>query len=156
MTEMAVQHPERNFLGIECQSDRVGKARKKIDALGLANARVVRAEGLEAIRCLPDACAEGIHVLFPDPWPKRRHHARRLVQRDFLAVCLRVIRPGGRLRLVTDDGPYALAMREAAREVSEFREEVGEDRDYPLTEFQKKFLTDGRPFFSLLLRRYAD
>jgi tRNA (guanine-N7-)-methyltransferase len=150
---MARRYPGRNFLGIERQAERVAKTGKKIAALQLTNAAVVCAEGLEALRGLPEACADHIHVLFPDPWPKRRHHSRRLVQKGFLDRCHEILNPGGLLRLVTDDESYAQAMRGVAAEDARFSRLSQDDREYPLTEFQKKFLADGRPFFSLLLRR---
>lgn len=153
LSAMAALHPDRHFLGIERQSDRVERTRRKIRAGALANAAVVRADGAEALRALPAACADVIHVLFPDPWPKRRHAARRLVQSAFLADCARVLRDSGMLRLVTDDASYAAEMQAAADESPLFSR--GDDaRDYPATEFQKKFAAAGRPVFTgIFLRR---
>lgn len=153
LVEMASRYPERNFLGIERQVERVAKTQKKIDALGLANASVICAEGLESLKNVPLGCVDHIHVLFPDPWPKRRHYARRLVQSAFLDRCHDILKSGGLLRLVTDDENYAAAMKAVAAEDPRFAPQAQEDREYPLTEFQKKFLEDGRPFFTLLLRR---
>jgi len=153
LTGMAALYPGHNFLGIERQHERVVRTRRKIEALQLANAAVLRAEGLESVKGLPGGSASCIHVLFPDPWPKRRHHIRRLVQTEFLAAAWRVLRTPGRLRLVTDDADYARAMREAARGFPAFREVPAEEREYPLTEFQKKFLADGRPVHALFLEK---
>ncbi len=153
LVEMARLHPGRNFLGIERQAERVEKTRRKIRALGLSNAAVVRAEGLEVLKNASPARADCIHVLFPDPWPKRRHSPRRLVQPAFLDRCQEILKPGGLLRLVTDDENYAAAMRDAAAGCAAFTRLPGDDREYPPTEFQKKFFADGRPFYSLLLRR---
>jgi len=150
---MAQLHPEHNFLGIELQSERVEKTAKKISRLGLTNAHVIRGEGLESLKGLESGCASHIHVLFPDPWPKRRHHARRLVQPNFLEICARLLKPQGWLRLVTDDADYAEAMRLHAPGVSAFVPAENDDREYPLTEFQKKFLEDKRPVYKLILRR---
>lgn len=152
LVEMARLHPGHNFLGVELQSERVERTRKKIRTLALPNAAVVRAEGQEVVRALPAFCADGIHVLFPDPWPKRRHHVRRLVQAGFLRDCARVLKPGGLLRLVTDDAAYAANMEEVAAGCPLLPRGVDE-RTYPLTEFQKKFLTDARPVYTLVLRR---
>lgn len=152
LVEMARLHPEHNFLGVELQSERVEKTRKKIRSLALSNATVVRAEGHAAVQALPDSCADAIFVLFPDPWPKRRHHDRRLVQPGFLRECVRVLKPGGILRLVTDDAPYAVAMREAAETVPDLIPTT-DSRVYPPTEFQKKFLTDSRPIHVTVLRK---
>jgi len=151
LVAMAQLHPERNFIGIEMQFKRVEGTRKKIERLALPNATVVRGEGLASLRNLPARCADYIHVLFPDPWPKRRHHVRRLVQPEFLAECARILPPGGHLRLVTDDKNYATAMQETAAEAPDFVKVPIDERDYPPTEFQKKFV--GLPIYSLLLKR---
>ncbi len=79
-----------------------------------------------------------------------------MVQPRFLALSARVVKPGGLLRLVTDDADYAVAMRENAAEARDFSICEGEDREYPLTEFQKKFLADGRPVHRCILRRRSD
>lgn len=153
LVDMARLNLARNFLGIERQAERVEKTQRKIRSLGLPNAAVVRAEGLEALKNVAPACVDNIHVLFPDPWPKRRHSSRRLVQAAFLDRCLEILKPGGLLRLVTDDENYAAAMRDVAGGYAAFTRLSEDDREYPLTEFQKKFLAAGRPFYSLLLRR---
>lgn len=153
LVEMARQYPERNFLGIERQNERVEKTRKKIARMALTNAAVLTGEGADTLSGLPEGCAEHIHVLFPDPWPKRRHHLRRLVQPGFLKECARLLKGGGWLRLVTDDKDYAQAMGEHAREAEGFTLSESDDREYPLTEFQTKFLSDGRPVYRWILRR---
>ncbi len=155
LVEMAGLYPAHNFLGLEFQSERVQRSQKKIHTLGLANAAVVQAEGLEALRGLPDYCTDVIHVLFPDPWPKRRHYIRRLVQEPFFVTALRVLKPGGLLRLVTDDADYAAAMAATAPDFPALAPFDSDHRIYPLTEFQKKFLTDGRPVHRLILKKIS-
>lgn len=153
LVEMAGRFPERNFLGIELQAERVERTQKKIRRRALANAAVVQAEGLAALDALPDACVSFVHVLFPDPWPKRRHQCRRLVQAPFLEVVCRVLKPTGFLRLVTDDEDYAAAMKESVAECPRLIAFESADREYPATEFQKKFLIDQRSIHSFLLKR---
>ncbi|MDX2080962.1 MAG: tRNA (guanosine(46)-N7)-methyltransferase TrmB [Terrimicrobiaceae bacterium] len=114
LTGMAALHPGTNFLGIERQSERVRKTLGKIERRGLRNAWAVRGEGTEALReGLPDQSIAVLHVSFPDPWPKRRHAGRRLVNPAFLREVWRVLRPGGVLRLMTDNEPYFREMEEA-------------------------------------------
>ncbi len=117
LLELAPLEPHHNILGIEKLALRVTRTRKKIERLGLSNAWAAQGGGLESLQALPDASTSFIHVLFPDPWPKRRHADRRLVKPAFLAECLRVLKPGGLLRFVTDDEPYAL---EVAKSYGQF------------------------------------
>ena len=110
---MATLHPAGNFLGIERQALRVAKCCSKITRLGLSNAWAVQGEGPDPLRrLLPDGSVSVFHVSFPDPWPKRRHAARRLVNAEFLEEVRRVLRPDGVLRLMTDDEPYFREMEE--------------------------------------------
>ncbi len=152
---MARLFPDVRFLGIEQQRKRVEKTRAKIERLELPNAQVMQGEGLETLRnLLPAGCAAVVHVSFPDPWPKRRHHSRRLVNRDFLREAWRVLAQNGTLRLMTDDEPYFVAMREAAEGFDGFRPvEWADGREYPETEFQKKFAAIAKPIHRLALRR---
>ena len=153
LVEMARRHPVSNFLGVERQRERVESARKKIFQLGLENAVVVHCDGRAAVDRLPDACADYVHVLFPDPWPKRRHNMRRLVRTEFLREVLRILKCCGVLRLVTDDLNYAREIEFYAARLADFQREVCDGREYPLTEFQIKFLADSRPVYDLLLKR---
>jgi tRNA (guanine-N7-)-methyltransferase len=154
LVEMASKYPSANFLGIERQGQRVAKARKKICQLALSNAAVVRGDGLEVLSQLPDGCADYLHVLFPDPWPKRRHEGRRLVRARFLCEALRILRPHAIVRLVTDDADYARAIQSQTAAMAEF-ELVQDGRDYPQTEFQIRFLADARLIHALAARRIS-
>lgn len=154
LIEMARLHPGRNFLGIEHQAKRVERTMKKISHFKLPNAHVVRADGLEALRQLPVFSVDYVHVLFSDPWPKRRHETRRLVKEDFMQACARILKPQGRLRLVTDDVEYAASMRKLASSQPKFTV-VTEERFYPATEFQKKFNEIGKPIHDLLLQKVS-
>jgi tRNA (guanine-N7-)-methyltransferase len=153
LVAMAESFPESRFLGIERQRSRVERCLKKIDRLGLQNAHAIQAEGLAELR-KRGLRARIIHVSFPDPWPKRRHQSRRLVNRSFLDEAWQVLEPAGVLRLMTDDAPYFEAMRMAAGDCAGFREVDWEDgRVYPETEFQRKFAAIAKPFYRLALRR---
>jgi tRNA (guanine-N7-)-methyltransferase len=153
LVEMARRLPSANFLGVEWQRERVLKTKRKIGLYGLENAEVVHGEALEVLSCLPEECAHCVHVLFPDPWPKRRHQNRRMVGRQFLAEVSRLLKVGAFLRLVTDDPNYARAMAFDAATIPQYGRMESEPRDYPPTEFQLKFLAASRPIFELVFER---
>ncbi|MEQ8404813.1 MAG: tRNA (guanosine(46)-N7)-methyltransferase TrmB [Oceanicaulis sp.] len=103
----AQRHPETGYLGVEPFLNGVAKALTGIEKAGLANVRVKRADARDEIVRMPDAAVDRIFLLFPDPWPKRRHAKRRFVQDDTAAELARLLKPGGRLRVATDVKVYA-------------------------------------------------
>jgi len=149
---MAETFPSRNFLGIERQSARVERCNARIRRRGLPNALAIRGEGHAAWSgLLPDASVAILNVSFPDPWPKRRHARRRLVNSTFLAAAARVLRPEGTLRLMTDDADYFSAMKILSAEG--WQEAAWNDGvERPATTFEKTFLKLGKPAFRLALR----
>ena len=152
---MARRFPLANFLGVERQRERVFKTKKKITLEHLNNAKIFHGDASEVLSCLPDACADYVHVLFPDPWPKRRHQNRRMVNRAFLVQVSRLLKRRGRLRLLTDDSDYARAMELQATSIADFRRIESELREYPPTEFQLKFVAVSRPTFRLIFERLS-
>jgi tRNA (guanine-N7-)-methyltransferase len=105
---IAAVHPHVNFFGVEMHLPGVGALLRRIDAQGLANVRVVRRDAVEVVEHLvPLASLAGVHVYFPDPWPKKRHHKRRLLQPPFVHALARRLAPGGYLHVATDWQPYA-------------------------------------------------
>ncbi len=153
LTGMAALHPGVNFLGIERQGLRVERCMSKFRRLGLQNALAVRGEGTPALReWLPDAIVSTMHVSFPDPWPKRRHAARRLVNREFLREVRRVLRPDGVLRFMTDNEPY---FREVEALVAGWWpvRPWDESRETVRTSFETTFLELGRTPFQIELGR---
>jgi tRNA (guanine-N7-)-methyltransferase len=142
---MAEKYPDANFLGIEKQTARVEKCLRKIRRHGRTNALAVQGEGAGALaRWLPEQSVSIVHVSFPDPWPKRRHASRRLLNRDFLEAVARALRAGGVLRLMTDDSAYFAEMKNLlAGGWEECPWEDGIER--PSTAFEKTFLAIGHP-----------
>ena len=113
LTALAAGEPARDFLGIEVYPPGVGRLLARCDEAGLANVRVAMADALDVLeRWLAPSSVEEVLVWFPDPWPKKRHHKRRLVQPRFAALVHRVLQPGGTLHLATDWEPYAEHMLE--------------------------------------------
>src|ERR1044072_449435 len=113
----AATKPERNFLGVERLVGRVRSACQKVSRSGLTNARVLRCEiSYTACHLLPAGSVAVIHLMFPDPWPKRRHAVRRLVTESFLISLGRALAPAGTVRIATDQREYfAEIERVAAR-----------------------------------------
>jgi tRNA (guanine-N7-)-methyltransferase len=106
--EIAKAHPEVDFVAVEVHGPGVGSLLNRIEKEGIANLRVVRHDAVEVLeRMVADGALAGVHLFFPDPWPKKRHHKRRLVQADFVALLGRKLAPGGVVHLATDWPEYA-------------------------------------------------
>ena len=110
---IAAGAPDTDFLGIEVHAPGVGALLKQVEALGLSNVRVVRHDAVEvAQQMIAPGSLAGIHIFFPDPWPKARHHKRRIVNPTFVALLATRLAPGGYLHCATDWEPYAESMLE--------------------------------------------
>ena len=110
----AASEPERNWLGIEVHLPGVGFLLHRAGPAGLSNLRVIAHDAVEVLRdMLAPSVLDEVRILFPDPWPKARHHKRRLIQPEFLALLAARLRVGGRLHLATDWEPYAQTMVDA-------------------------------------------
>jgi len=107
---MAQRHPDTRYLGIEVYRPGIGSLLLGLEESGLDNVRVACVDVLEVLRQLPPASVSAAYLFFPDPWPKLRHHKRRLVRDAFAQSLARVMRPGARLYLATDWEDYALHM----------------------------------------------
>lgn len=155
LVAIAQKNPGQVFLGIERLLGRVRKTCRKAARLNLTNVRVLRLESVYAVRNLiPPESVTVFHVSFPDPWPKRKHHRRRLVNHEFLDAVYAALCADGQLRLTTDDADYFAHMRRVLSERVDFAETLWpEDPDYPQTDFEKKFRGQGLPIHRLLVRK---
>jgi tRNA (guanine-N7-)-methyltransferase len=110
---LAAARPERDFLGIEVHRPGVGRLLLALEARALTNVRIICHDAVEVFdRQIAAGSLQEIVILFPDPWPKKRHHKRRLIQRPFAEVMTRALARGGLLRMATDWQPYALEILE--------------------------------------------
>jgi len=111
LAALAQAHPERDFLGVEVHRPGIGRLLLALESRQLANVRVICHDAVEVLaqQIAPQWLGE-ILIFFPDPWPKKRHHKRRLVQRTFAHLVAERLAPGGVLRVATDWEPYALEM----------------------------------------------
>lgn len=111
LANMAAAHPERNYLGIEVHRPGVGRLLLALEEGHLTNVRVICHDAVEVLaRQIPQQSLDEVMILFPDPWPKKRHHKRRLVQSSFVELVTQRLRHQGVLRLATDWQPYAEEM----------------------------------------------
>jgi tRNA (guanine-N7-)-methyltransferase len=151
LLERARRHPERNFLGIERLLGRVRKTLRRAERAGITNVRILRLETRYTVEwLLPPDSVRVMHVMFPDPWPKRRHHPRRLLKTDFLKALVPVLEPGGELRISTDHAEYYTFIRKAAAAVPQLKEtEWKPGPDYPQTDFEKIFRKEGLPIYRI-------
>ena len=107
---IATDNPEKNYLGIEVHKPGIGRLLWEIEQRSLSNIRIIEHDAVEVFqRMIPPDSLEGIHLFFPDPWPKNRHHKRRLVQRPFTQTLAERLKPRGYLYMVTDWEDYALS-----------------------------------------------
>ena len=152
--EIARAHPGTDFIAIEVHGPGVGSLLKQIAAEGLSNLRVIRHDAVEVLeRMIPDDALAAIHLFFPDPWPKKRHHKRRLVQRTFAALAARKLAGGGSLHAATDWPDYAAQIERvlSAEPLLEAAQQRSIDR--PSTKFERRGLGLGHPVRDLLFRR---
>jgi tRNA (guanine-N7-)-methyltransferase len=160
LAQMAAAFPDNDYLGIEVHRPGVGALLLLMEEQGLSNIRVLCADAVEVIRQrLPDAALDRVQLFFPDPWHKTRHHKRRIVQPDFVALIARKLKPGGVFHLATDWEDYARQMLAVMTAAAEFRNQAG-DGQYaprpetrPLTKFEQRGQRLGHGVWDLLFER---
>jgi len=156
--EIAQHHLENDYLGVEVHTPGVGALLKRIGELELGNLRIVQHDAVEVIRhMLADASLDGIHIFFPDPWHKKRHHKRRLIQPAFVELLASRLRPGGYLHLATDWENYAQQMLDvltASPHLGNTADGFAPRPEYrPLTKFEQRGLRLGHGVWDLVFRR---
>ncbi|MDO8933974.1 MAG: tRNA (guanosine(46)-N7)-methyltransferase TrmB [Rhodocyclaceae bacterium] len=155
---IAAAHAENDYLGIEVHTPGVGSLLKEIAVRELSNLRVVQHDAVEVVRdMLPPASLAGIHIYFPDPWPKKRHHKRRLIQAPFVALLASRLAPGGYFHCATDWEEYAEQMLEvlAGEPLLENTAAGFAPRpDYrPLTKFEQRGQRLGHGVWDVIFKR---
>jgi tRNA (guanine-N7-)-methyltransferase len=149
-------HPEINFVGVEMVRKYQLFTATRLAKRGLRNVRVACADVRQfSPRCVAAASLQAVHVYFPDPWWKKRHHKRRVFTAEFVTECVRVLRPGGQLHAATDVDEYAAVMTALLAEQPALQsmpppseKEPIHDLDY-LTNFERKFRKQGKPIFRM-------
>lgn len=155
---LAEQYPERNFLGIERLLGRVRSACRKAVHRRLTNVRLLRMDIAYAVEhLLPAASVDAFHLLFPDPWPKRRHQRRRVLTNELLHGIARALKPAGTLHLATDQADYFRQMLRLARE-SKIFEEIGSaaGESFHTTTFERRFREAGEEIHRVVFRKTSE
>jgi tRNA (guanine-N7-)-methyltransferase len=141
---IAAAHPENDYIGIEVHAPGVGSLLNRIIGLGLANVRVIQRDAVEVVRdMIPPAALDGVHVFFPDPWPKKRHHKRRLFQPAFVTLLASRMKPGAYLHAATDWEDYAQQILEVLSAEPLLANTCGGFAPRPAWRPQTKFETRG-------------
>ena len=156
LVEMASRRPDHDFLGIEVHPPGIGHCLLAIESAGISNLRLIDADAVAVLRdWLPAGSAARINLFFPDPWPKKRHHKRRLVQAPFIALLDRVLAAGGLFHVATDWEPYAGQIRELMAAAAGFAP-AAVPRDRPRSRFEQRGLRLGHRVSEMAWRRLAD
>jgi tRNA (guanine-N7-)-methyltransferase len=150
---MAAAEPERDFLGVEVHTPGIGNLLALAGEAGLTNVRVARGDALQLVHRIAPGALDAVHIFFPDPWPKSRHHKRRLVSPANVALLRERLRAGGRLHCATDWPDYAAAMRETLTADPGLRHAADGRDGRPETKFERRARLAGRPITDLIYVR---
>jgi tRNA (guanine-N7-)-methyltransferase len=155
---LAAADPDRDYLAVEVHYAGIANLMGLLEAAGATNTRVARGDAITVLtRMLAPGSVDAIHIFFPDPWPKARHHKRRLIRPENIPYLRDVLRPGGTLHLATDWPDYAQVMLEVLGAEPAFSHHGYAQRpDWrPLTKFEQRGIADGRPIADLLFHKIA-
>jgi tRNA (guanine-N7-)-methyltransferase len=156
--QIALARPQDNFLGVEVFNAGVGALLKRIEGSALQNIRIIQHDAVEVLRDMiaPDSLA-GVHIYFPDPWPKKRHHKRRLIQPPLIELLSSRMAPGAYLHCATDWEHYALQMLEvlsAEPSLANTAENFAPRPDFrPLTKFENRGIRLGHGVWDLIFKK---
>jgi tRNA (guanine-N7-)-methyltransferase len=157
---IAREHPENDYLGIEVHTPGVGSLLKRLADLGLKNVRVIQHDAVEVLRhMIAPGALDGVHIFFPDPWPKKRHHKRRLIQAPFLALLASRMKAGATVHVATDWEDYALQMLDAFRSepaLVNTAPEFASADSRPQTKFEGRGIKLGHRIWDLVFRKTAN
>ncbi|MBK8015916.1 MAG: tRNA (guanosine(46)-N7)-methyltransferase TrmB [Betaproteobacteria bacterium] len=159
--DYASRHPEIDFLGMEVHTPGVGNLLQLLAAQQLTNVRIIQHDAVEVLNhMIPECSLRGIHIFFPDPWPKKRHHKRRLIQGAFVELLASRLEPEGYVHLATDWEEYAtqmLAVLSAQPRLTNTSEGFApRPESRPLTKFESRGLRLGHGVWDLVFRRHGE
>ncbi|MGB1237788.1 MAG: tRNA (guanosine(46)-N7)-methyltransferase TrmB [Pseudomonadales bacterium] len=159
---MASAAPEKNFIGVEVHRPGVGRLLSKADEAGLTNIRVFSEDAIEVLaQCIPDASLDTLQLFFPDPWHKKKHHKRRIVQPEFAQTIRAKLAIGGNFHMATDWEPYSEHMMEVMEAAEGYCNAAGagafseQPPTRPVTKFQRRGEKLGHGVWDLIFTRTA-
>ena len=155
---IARSHPQNDYLAIEVYTPGVGSLLKQIEEFKLTNLRIVQHDAVEVVNNMfPQEYLDGIHIFFPDPWPKLHHHKRRLIQPEFISLLCKHLKSGGYIHVATDWNNYADQILEVmSNELSltnTARDFVQRPEYRPLTKFEQRGLRLGHKVWDLVFKK---
>jgi len=155
---IAATHREIDYLALEVHTPGVGSLLKQIEALGLSNVRIIQHDAVEVLeRMIPAASLNGVHIFFPDPWPKKRHHKRRLIQSPLVSLLASKLKPGGYVHAATDWEEYAQQILDIFSDeplLDNTADGFAPRPEYrPLTKFEQRGLKLGHGVWDIVFRR---
>ena len=160
LVAMAAAAPDSNFIGVEVHRPGVGKLLHSMEERGVDNIRVYCHDAVEVLRdCIPRASLDTVQIFFPDPWHKKKHHKRRLIQPDLVGQLVERLKPGGTLHLATDWEPYAAQMMAVLSATPGLANTHGDGQfaprpeHRPLTKFELRGERLGHGVWDLVFRR---
>ncbi|HIF19442.1 MAG TPA: tRNA (guanosine(46)-N7)-methyltransferase TrmB [Gammaproteobacteria bacterium] len=148
LIESAIKNPDKNFIGIEVYDSGLGQCLNEIDKHKIENIRLIYGDAVEVFeQFITKQSVEKINILFPDPWPKKRHHKRRLINKRFLALLSKSLINKGIVNVSTDWEDYAQQIELTFKESNQFKEIKSELRDFK-TKFEKRGIKLGHKIFN--------
>lgn len=152
---LAQAYPERNFIGIDVHKPGVGSLLLKLENLQLTNVKVFCTDAITVIQSIPDASLAAVYLLFPDPWPKRRHFKRRIVQPSFVELIQSKLMKEGKFHLATDWEDYADQMLEVISQNTCFKLNASASPERPTTKFETRGRKLGHSVWDFIFEKKA-
>ena len=160
LAEVAAANPQQDYLGVEVHRPGVGRLMQLLDQKGLTNVRIYQGDAVELLeQCIGDGTLDGVNLFFPDPWPKKRHHKRRLVTPPFIELIARKLNIGGRFHAATDWENYAeqigwvLDQNSRLHNLAPSGHFIERPAERPLTKFEQRGIKLGHPVADLIYQR---
>lgn len=154
MRNYALQFPERRFLGVEKIPKWIRHAAVRMEKSKVENVRLIQATGEEILEKIPSVSVDEFYVLFPDPWPKRRHQHRRIIQKDLIQKIHQALKPSGKLYIATDHKDYFEWMKKVVDPFLQSNfSSISDERPPFISNYQTKYEKEGRPIYSIHVKK---